>query len=422
VSTVTGPDFLALQVRDLERAAAFYEQRLGLRRAPAPPPDAVVFATSPVAFAVRAPLPGTDLEAGRPGLGVALWLGADDAQGVHDRLAADGVPIVIEPFDGPFGRTFVFRDPRRLRRHRPRRRPMTFALHPAGPFSLAAAAAFAEGFAATEAERAGGALRFAWAVDGDWRTAAVALRQPDGEGVVEGDLDGSPPPDLARRARTEVERILSLDVDGRGFAAVERRDPVVAALRRRFAGLRPVLFFSPYEAAAWCVIGHRIRITQAAAIKRRLAAELGELGAFPAPDRLAALPAPQRGLAERKVEQLRALGAAALDGALSRARLRALAPEDAVRELQRLPGVGSFAAELILVRGVGDPDHLPRHEPRLARAVRAAYDLPEDAAVEPVAEAWQPYRAWVALLLRAWLEQETGEIARGRRSERGIST
>ena len=32
--TVTGPDFIALQVRDLDRAAAFYETHLGLRRAP----------------------------------------------------------------------------------------------------------------------------------------------------------------------------------------------------------------------------------------------------------------------------------------------------------------------------------------------------------------------------------------------------
>jgi catechol-2,3-dioxygenase len=32
--TVTGPDFIALQVRDLDSAAAFYEDRLGLRRAP----------------------------------------------------------------------------------------------------------------------------------------------------------------------------------------------------------------------------------------------------------------------------------------------------------------------------------------------------------------------------------------------------
>ena len=43
--TVTGPDFIALQVLDLDRAATFYETHLGLRRAPVSPPHAVVFDT-----------------------------------------------------------------------------------------------------------------------------------------------------------------------------------------------------------------------------------------------------------------------------------------------------------------------------------------------------------------------------------------
>ncbi|GGK76773.1 VOC family protein [Mangrovihabitans endophyticus] len=110
--SVTGPDFIALQVRDLDRAAAFYTDMLGLTRAPAGPPGAVVFATTPVPFAVRNPLPGVDLDAvDRPGLGVALWLHAEDAQVLHDKLAAAGVPIAAPPVDGPFGRTFTFTDP-----------------------------------------------------------------------------------------------------------------------------------------------------------------------------------------------------------------------------------------------------------------------------------------------------------------------
>lgn len=110
--TVTGPDFLALQVRDLDRAADFYERHLGLRRQPAGPPGAVVFDTSPVPFAVRMPLPGVDLDdVARPGLGVALWMHADDAQVLHDALASAGVPVLAPPSDGPFGRTFTFADP-----------------------------------------------------------------------------------------------------------------------------------------------------------------------------------------------------------------------------------------------------------------------------------------------------------------------
>lgn len=110
--TVTGPDFIALQVRDLERAASFYENHLGLRRASVTPPHAVVFDTTPIAFAVREPMPGVDLDAvTQPGLGVALWLHTDDAQALHDSLAAAGVRVVAPPVDGPFGRTFTFTDP-----------------------------------------------------------------------------------------------------------------------------------------------------------------------------------------------------------------------------------------------------------------------------------------------------------------------
>ena len=111
--TVTGPDFLALQVRDLERAATFYETRLGLRRARMSPPGAVVFDTTPIPFAVREPLPGVDLDAAspRPGLGVALWLHVDDAQALHDSLLDAGVPILAPPANSPFGRTFTFTDP-----------------------------------------------------------------------------------------------------------------------------------------------------------------------------------------------------------------------------------------------------------------------------------------------------------------------
>ena len=106
-----GPDFISLQVRDLDTAAAFYEQRLGLSRAPASPPGAVVFASQPIPLAVRELLPTTDLDAGQPGLGIAVWVKVDGAQALHDQLAGQEVTIVTAPFDSPFGRTFAVCDP-----------------------------------------------------------------------------------------------------------------------------------------------------------------------------------------------------------------------------------------------------------------------------------------------------------------------
>jgi predicted enzyme related to lactoylglutathione lyase len=108
--TVIGPDFISLQVRDIEASAAFYERHLGLTRQ-AGPPHAVVFDTKPAAFAVRGALPGVDLDAAPLGTGVAIWMHAPDAQAIHDALADAGVEIASAPIDGPFGRTFAFVDP-----------------------------------------------------------------------------------------------------------------------------------------------------------------------------------------------------------------------------------------------------------------------------------------------------------------------
>jgi DNA-3-methyladenine glycosylase II len=179
-------------------------------------------------------------------------------------------------------------------------------------------------------------------------------------------------------------------------------------------------FWSPYEAAAWTIIGHRIRITQAAAIKARMAEQLGEpvgfggrtVHAFPSPQRLAGLEE-FRGLSGRKPEWLRSLARAALDGQLDTARLRAMPHEDAMADLKKLPGIGDFSAGLTLLRGAGDPDAVPGQEPRLARAVALAYELPGPATPEQIlqiSENWRPYRTWVTLLLRTQLEYETGEI------------
>jgi predicted enzyme related to lactoylglutathione lyase len=108
--TTIGPSFIALQVHDLETSARFYTEELGLERAAQSPPGAVVFATTPISFALR--VPSVDLSAvDHLGWGVALWLKADDPSALHDKLAEAGVAIVTPPFEGPFGLTFAFEDP-----------------------------------------------------------------------------------------------------------------------------------------------------------------------------------------------------------------------------------------------------------------------------------------------------------------------
>jgi DNA-3-methyladenine glycosylase II len=303
-----------------------------------------------------------------------------------------------------------------------------FELHPRGPYALAASVRFLEGFAPAAYESATpGHLHLAFVADGGAAVAGVCVRAEGG--VVAGEIVGEADPGVVR---AQVARILSLDVDGSGFPAVGARDPVIGRLQAHYPGLRPVLFYSPYEAAAWALIGHRIRITQAARIKARMAEEVGpavmvhgeRLHAFPGPARLADLDAVP-GLPTQKVDRLRSLGRAAAGGALDAAHLRALPPAEALARLKELPGIGDFSAQLILLRGAGEPDYLPTAEPRLGRAVARAYGLdrpPTATKLAALAEAWRPYRTWATLLLRAMLEDDTHEIAGGARRSQGSET
>ena len=105
-----GPDFVALQVRDLQASANFYQNILGFLREEKSPPEAVLFKTSPIPIALRnpfRPLP----PAGPLGLGLALWIACDDADELHRNISDRGGTVVGAPADGPFGRFFALKDP-----------------------------------------------------------------------------------------------------------------------------------------------------------------------------------------------------------------------------------------------------------------------------------------------------------------------
>ena len=183
------------------------------------------------------------------------------------------------------------------------------------------------------------------------------------------------------------------------------------------------MLYSPCEAAAWAAIGHRIRIIQTAAIKERITERYGQhltvagapLAAFPTPRALRDL-ARIPWLPEVKTTRLRALASAALAGDLDAARLRTMPTANALAHLRTLPGTGPFSAELILIRGAGQPDLFPAHERQLHAAMADAYhiDNPGPGQLAELSARWAPHRSWVALLLRTHREQTTREIARGR--------
>lgn len=278
-----------------------------------------------------------------------------------------------------------------------------YAIVPRGPFRLAESAGFA--FIDREPGPAVPAgMVFAFCRDQTWEPTTVHVTQQHDDGpvaVVAGD-----PQD-----RTQVERILGLDVDATSFAAVGARDSVVGRLQEAAPGLRPPQLHSAYEAAAFCVLTARRSAAQA----RRMRTELSVLAGtvlqiagqpvvcLPPPAYLLD-PDPVRGLDPVRRQRLQAVAQAALDGDLDTPALRALPPAQARAHLEQLPGIGPFSSATVVTRALGYTDYLPGPITELNTTVGRLYGLDHPATPDELREIavnWAPWRTWTQLHIRS---------------------
>jgi DNA-3-methyladenine glycosylase II len=281
----------------------------------------------------------------------------------------------------------------------------SFTITPRGPFSLAEAATF--GFGQRDGTGWDGVLRLAFCLDGYAGQVGVEVRQDDAADVhctVRG-------PVRAGGVRRQVARVLSLDYDGSEFVAVGERDAVIGRLQAAAPGLRPPLFYSPYEAAAWAVLSARRPARQMAQVRGRLSRAHGtvfelagrHLAAFPTPGQLLAV-ASFPGIPDDRIPRLHGVARAAIEGRLDAGLLMEQGPERAMAGLRSITGIGPFYSELIVIRGTGFADVLPVHEPKALALAARLYGLPAppaDADFRRLAEPWRPLRTWAVVLIRA---------------------
>ncbi|MFQ5879999.1 MAG: DNA-3-methyladenine glycosylase family protein, partial [Dehalococcoidia bacterium] len=161
------------------------------------------------------------------------------------------------------------------------------------------------------------------------------------------------------------------------MAALRTSDPALAAVMDRVGAFDLGPRRPAFVALARAIVFQQLATKAATSILQRLLDLYG--GEFPTPPQLLATPEGNLrgvGLSERKVEYLRGLATAFLDGSVDGDELAALPDEEVVERLTRLKGIGRWSAEMFLLFCLGRPNVLPVGDLGFRKAVREIYGLP----------------------------------------------
>jgi DNA-3-methyladenine glycosylase II len=197
--------------------------------------------------------------------------------------------------------------------------------------------------------------------------------------------------DSIRKSDTEkaqeiVHSIFNLDFDLESFYKQARKDRLMAELTRKLRGLRSPATTTVFEALINSIVEQQISLSIANKIEKRLTKEFGEklvLRAkethytFPTPHEMASARISQLrscGLSRRKAEFIKNISQMTQRGRLDLERFKDYKNmEEIAAELDRIPGVGLWTAEMTMVRGMHRLDAFPADDLGLRRVIARYY-------------------------------------------------
>ncbi len=252
--------------------------------------------------------------------------------------------------------------------------------------------------------------------------AALELRLEDGVIALRCAAWERAPRSSERAALREVAaHMVGANVDLAAFARAVAGDPTMAALERRFGGVKVPQTPTPFDALLWAILGQQITTALAHTLKRRLATTYGEpmlvrgtaRSALPSPERLAALDPEALGAIGTTRAKSRAIVEAAravVDGSLDLEAIARLETEALIAQLCKLRGVGRWTAEYVAMRGFARTDSLPAGDVALQRAAGIAYGkrYADPDGLRRLAKRWSGWESYATFYLWRTLSKPAG--------------
>jgi len=209
-----------------------------------------------------------------------------------------------------------------------------------------------------------------------------------------------------QQVTARVRRMFDLDADIRAINRHLRTDARLRACIRRHPGQRLPGGWDGFEIAIRAVLGQQISVAAARTLARRLVECHGAEAAlddgtmlrlFPTAETIAEADLATIGLTRQRAATLRALARAVCDGAVTFRAEQTL--QQFVASWTALPGIGAWTAHYMAMRTLGDPDAFPAADLVLRKAVAVDGAPLSTRALEDMAEAWRPWRAYAVMHL-----------------------
>ncbi|HET6679665.1 MAG TPA: AlkA N-terminal domain-containing protein [Gemmatimonadaceae bacterium] len=217
-------------------------------------------------------------------------------------------------------------------------------------------------------------------------------------------------PALLGRLRQLFDLAARPDVIAAHLAA----DPLLAGAVRLTPGVRVPGAFDGFEMAVRAILGQQVTVKGASTLTGRLVRSLGVASGFaeagferlsPTPERVAMASVDEIGSLGVIASRARSLIALASEVAAGRLCLEPGAdPDDTMRRLVALPGVGAWTAHYIAMRALRWPDAFPGSDLVLRQRLGGV----SAAVAERRSQGWRPWRAYAAMYLWRGLPEGEG--------------
>jgi AraC family transcriptional regulator, regulatory protein of adaptative response / DNA-3-methyladenine glycosylase II len=184
-----------------------------------------------------------------------------------------------------------------------------------------------------------------------------------------------------------------------------RRDTRLAPFVKRTPGMRVPGAFNGFELGLRAILGQQVTVKAATTIACRFAAAFGEPIVTPFPELNRITPAAERvarasvddiaklGIVSARAKSILALAQAQVSGAVSLDRGVHHDPQEAMKRLAELPGIGQWTAHYIAMRALRWPDAFPKED----IAVRNNLGGVSAREAEEMSQAWRPWRSYAVL-------------------------